>query len=89
MSITKLTIWAASAALFSLTVSVAQAHDVDDCVLEKTYDCLEDADFWGCYDFILEGCQGHGQPHMHKPADLKKLKAKVRTIYNNSLKSGR
>lgn len=87
MSIIKLTTLAVSAALFSLTATVALAHDIDDCVLEKTYDCLGDADFWGCYDFILEGCQGHGQPH--SPADLNKLKAKARIIYNNSLKVAR
>ena len=73
--------------MFSLSVSAAQAHDVDDCVLEQTYGCLDSDNFWGCYDFILEGCQAHGKPHLHKPADLNKLKAKVQRIYANSLKS--
>jgi hypothetical protein len=83
MSITKLSTLAASAVIFSLTATVALAHDIDDCVLEKTYDCLDDADFWDCYDFILEGCQSHGLPHA--PADLNKLRTKARIILNNSL----
>jgi hypothetical protein len=73
----------ASAALLLTTTTTTYAHDIDDCVLEKTYECLDDADFWGCYDFILEGCQGHGQPHAQ--ADLNKLKAKARIILKNSL----
>ena len=73
----------AMAALLMTTSTIAYAHDIDDCVLEHTYDCLDDADFWGCYDFILEGCQGHGKPH--SAADLNKLKAKARVIRNNSL----
>jgi hypothetical protein len=83
MSITKLTTLAASAVIFSLTATAALAHDIDDCVLEKTYDCLDDDDFWGCYDFILEGCQSHGLPHA--PAELNKLRTKARIILNNSL----
>lgn len=86
MSITKLTTLAASAAFFALTATAALAHDIDDCVLDNTYECLDDADFWGCYDFILEDCQSHGLPHAHSRADLNKLKAKARVIYNNSLK---
>ncbi len=83
MSITKLSTLAASAVIFSLTATVALAHDIDDCVLEKTYECLDDDDFWGCYDFILEGCQSHGLPHA--PAELNKLRTKARIILNNSL----
>jgi hypothetical protein len=79
----KLTILTAAAVIFSMTATAALAHDIDDCVLEKTYDCLDDTDFWGCYDFILEGCQSHGLPHAQ--ADLNKLKAKARIIFNKSL----
>ncbi len=76
MSIMKVAVFVASAAFLSVTTSAAFAHDADGCVLEKTFECLDDADFWDCYDFILADCQSHDLPHSR--ADLNKFKAKSR-----------
>jgi hypothetical protein len=64
---------AASAVLLLTMTTIAYAHGVDECVNEKTFECLDDDDFWGCYDFIVEDCQNHGLPHA--PANLNKFKA--------------
>ena len=76
MSTKRLAVIAASAVLLFSYTNLAYAHDVDDCVLEGTYDCLPAGDFWGCYDFVLEGCAGHAGKHT--AADLNKLKAETR-----------
>jgi len=76
MSIMKTAVVVASAAFLSATTNAAFAHDADGCVLEKTFECLEDEDFWDCYDFILADCQSHDLPHSR--AELNKFKTKSR-----------
>lgn len=48
---------AAGTIIVALSSVPAYAFDnADDCINEKTFECLDDDDFWGCYDFIVEGC---------------------------------
>jgi hypothetical protein len=63
-----------SAALF-FTTAVSAYDNADDCILEKTYECLDADDFWGCYDFIVEGCTDQVYEIAVPPGQLKKLKA--------------
>ena len=63
------------AATFSVSTMVAYAHSGEACVAEETEKCLDDDDFWACYDFIIEQCPSHDLPHA--PADLNKLKLQV------------
>ena len=52
---------AATLAAVLAAVSPSFAYDsVDECINEETFKCLDDDDFWVCYDFILEDCKNHG-----------------------------
>lgn len=48
---------AAAGLLVSASASVSYADSFDDCVLKITYECLDDSDFWGCYDIGTELCE--------------------------------
>ena len=61
------------ALLFTTTVSAFD--NADDCILEKTFECLGDDDFWGCYDFIVEGCTDQVYEIVLPPPQMKRLKA--------------
>jgi hypothetical protein len=76
MLIRKTIMLAASAVLASTMTVAAFAHDGDACVTEETIECLDDDDFWACFDFIVEDCKNHDLPHAR--ADLNKFKAKAR-----------
>lgn len=76
MLIRKTVILAASAVLASTMTVAAFAHDGDACVTEETFKCLDDDDFWGCFDFIVDDCQSHDLPHSR--AELNKFKLKAR-----------
>ena len=64
------------ALLFTTTVSAYD--DADDCILEKTFECLDADDFWDCYDFIVEGCTDQVYELIVPPGQLKKIKAAAR-----------
>lgn len=35
----------------------ASASPLDDCILDITFQCVEDDDFWGCYETGKELCE--------------------------------
>ncbi|MCB1464071.1 MAG: hypothetical protein KDJ90_17005 [Nitratireductor sp.] len=41
----------------SASLSHAAASDLDDCILDITFQCVDDADFWGCYNVGVELCK--------------------------------
>jgi hypothetical protein len=41
----------------SVSASHAAASDLDDCILDITFQCVDDDDFWGCYDGGVELCK--------------------------------
>ena len=41
----------------SVSASHAAASDLDDCILDITFQCVDDSDFWGCYDVGVEFCK--------------------------------
>ena len=58
--ITKLIASAALAAVLagtSVSASRAAANDLDDCILDITFQCVDDDDFWGCYDVGVDFCK--------------------------------
>jgi len=58
--ITRLIAPAVAAAILtaaSVSASHAAASDLDDCILDITFQCVDDDDFWGCYDVGVELCK--------------------------------
>jgi hypothetical protein len=51
------TMAAATMLAASMTASHAAASDLDDCILDMTFQCLDAADFWDCYDTGVEFCE--------------------------------
>jgi ABC-type uncharacterized transport system YnjBCD substrate-binding protein len=84
----------ALAALSFVTVSAstaaqAAASDLDDCILDITFQCLEDEDFWGCYDDGVELCENQSSEIKVKPTRvvdqiLAKAKQRAGKMYKQS-----
>ena len=67
---------AAALSVALLFTTAASAFDnADDCILEKTFECLDADDFWDCYDFIVAGCNDQIYPLVLPPGSIKRLKA--------------
>lgn len=73
--------------------NAASAGPVDDCILEKTFECLDDADFWDCYDFIVEDCQNQPRaialPPTRLKAELANARQKAVLVYERHLATKR
>ena len=75
------------------TTAVSAFDNADDYILEKTFECLDDEDFWDCYDFIVAGCTDQVYEIVVPPKQLKKLKAaahqRAAVMYKRHLASTR
>lgn len=56
----------------------AAGSDLDDCILDITMQCVDDDDFWGCYDIGVELCENQSSSQIQIP------KGTVDTIKRNA-----
>jgi hypothetical protein len=55
------------AATLLIATTVSAFDSVDECINEKTFECLDADDFWDCYDWIVEGCNDQTYPLVVPP----------------------